>query len=215
MVFCSQTGALQTIGADTAGMASPVKGNGRINLLSRKLTGGFASAFIQSGDSLLYGNQYVLRCSRKMDAAWMVLDTVLSAGYISDTGLVAFFSEDPLQLLRGSASSVSYDPSTHLVSARFTAPGNILFGAAGLTWVWHGVADGNWHNPANWGLPGHPSITGIPGASNQVIIPAGTPFMPAISNGPAACHDLTIGAGATLTVGSLKFLTVEGTLNIR
>jgi hypothetical protein len=61
----------------------------------------------------------------------------------------------------------------------------------------------------------HPSIRGIPVATNNVIIPSGTMQMPVVfSDNPAICHDLTISPDATLTVDSMKFLTVTGTLTL-
>ncbi len=214
LVFCSQTGTPQTIPSDTTGMTLPVKGNGRINFYSLSPGGGFSSAFLQSGDSLLAGDQYILRTAKKMDVAWMSADSVVSAGYVSDTGFVWLYTPEPLQLLQGPAQQVTYDTATHLLAARFPAAGNFLFGSEDLTWQWTGTTDSNWHNPANWQLPGHPSVHDIPRATNQVVIPAGTPHMPTVSEGPATCHDLTISAGAMLTVGSLKFLTVEGTVRM-
>ncbi|MFZ4523934.1 MAG: hypothetical protein ACOYNC_19695, partial [Bacteroidales bacterium] len=57
---------------------------------------------------------------------------------------------------------------------------------------------------------------GVPAASNDVFIPAGAAHMPVVTSaGPAACHNLTIGPGANLTVGALRFLAVEGMLTIQ
>lgn len=70
------------------------------------------------------------------------------------------------------------------------------------------MAGTSWNDPANW-------CSGVPTLGTDVIIPAGTPFMPHVTSAeasPAACHDLTILAGATLTIDPGKILTVYGVL---
>ena len=94
-----------------------------------------------------------------------------------------------------------------------TGKGNFIFGPADLSWVWSGKVNNDWHNPLNWQLLNHSFINGVPVATNNVIIPSDAILMPVVSLvNPAICHDLTIRPGASLTIDSLKFLTVEGNL---
>jgi hypothetical protein len=71
----------------------------------------------------------------------------------------------------------------------FTANGTPLTGP--LSWTGAG-GDGNWNNAANWagGV--------VPGSTDDVLIPAGMPFDPALS-GSISLHNLTVNSGATLT----------------
>ena len=150
-----------------------------------------------------------------MDVAWMQIDSVISGGYVSDFGVVKFFSGRPLQLLRGPVTSLSYDSIHHLAAITFSGKGNFTVGPVDLTWVWTGEQDTDWHNQANWQLLNHPFIKGVPVATNNVIIPAGVSHIPHVSSGnTAVCHDLTILPDASLSIDTLKFLTVEGTLTI-
>jgi hypothetical protein len=215
LVFCSQDADLHIISADSSGLNKQVKGNGNVNFLSETSDGHFASAFLQYGDSIISGLQTLIQTDRKMDVAWMKMDSVLSGGYISDSGTVKFYSRIPLQMVRGPVSTHAYDSLHYVMVVAFGGKGNFIFGPADLTWVWTGQQDEDWHNPANWQMQDHPVISGIPLATNNVIISSGAPNMPVVSStDPATCHDLTIRRDASLTVGSLKFLTVEGTITL-
>jgi len=215
LVFCSQTGALCVISADSSGMGKTVKGDGRICFLSEYADGRFSSAFLQNGDSIVAGSQAIIRTVKRMDVAWMKPDSSLSSGYVSDSGTVRFFSDKPLQALQGQVSSLSYDSQDHMAVVTFTSKGSFLLGPCDLTWIWTGAADESWHNPANWIMADHPLIHGVPVATNNVIIPPGTARLPVVSSdSPATCHDLSIGTNAKLTVGAFQFLTVEGTITI-
>ncbi len=52
----------------------------------------------------------------------------------------------------------------------------------------------------------------LPSPTTDVLVPAGSAFMPALSAGTLAARDLTIEAGATLTVGANTVLRVAGDL---
>jgi hypothetical protein len=215
LVFCSHGGVLVNISADSSGMNKAIKGNGKINFLSEDSNGHFASAFLQYGDSIIGGTQPIIKTLKKMDIAWMKIDSVLYGGFTSDFGTVKFYSERALQILDGPVSSISYDSLHHLSEAVFSGKGNFILGPEDLTWIWTGSASEDWHNEANWQMADHPSIRGIPVATNNVIIPSGTMQMPVVSSdNPAICHDLTISPDATLTVDSMKFLIVTGTLTL-
>lgn len=43
-------------------------------------------------------------------------------------------------------------------------------------WVWTGMVDNNWHNPANW------AGGQLPSSSSNVLIPSGTPFHPIVNS---------------------------------
>ena len=215
LVFCSQNNVLYTIPADSSGMNKPVKGNGKINFMSETTDGLFSSAFLQYGDSITGGTQTLIQTGKKMDVAWMKIDSALSGGFVSDSGVVKVYSDNDLQLLQGPVSSISYDSVSHLMVIAFTGKGNFIFGPEDLTWVWTGRQNEDWHDPVNWQMLDHPYIRGVPAAKNNVIILSDAINMPVISSeNPATCHDLTIRADAFLTVGALKFLTVEGTITI-
>jgi hypothetical protein len=215
LVFCSHGGVLVTISFDSSGMNKVIKGNGKINFLSEASNGHFASAFLQYGDSIIGGTQPIIKTLKKMDLAWMKIDSVLYGGYTSDFGTVKLFSERSLQILSGPVSSITYDSLHHLLEVVFSGKGNFILGPEDLTWVWTGTASEDWHNEANWQMADHPSIRGVPVSTNNVIIPSGSVHMPVISSeNPAICHNLIISPDATLTVESMKFLTVTGTLTL-
>ncbi|MCX6269465.1 MAG: heparinase II/III family protein [Bacteroidetes bacterium] len=215
LVFCSQNGGLFTVSADSSGMEEPVKGNGKISFLSKSADGLFSAAFLQSGDSIIAGTQTMIRTGKKLDIAWMKIDSELSGGYVSDFGTVKLYSSGPLQLLDGRVSAVSYDSALHLTEVVFNGKGNFMFGPADLTWVWTGAENSDWNNHANWQMLNHSLISGVPVATNNVMIPSGVIHMPVVSSeSPAICHDLTIGPDASLTIEALKYLTVEGVLTI-
>ncbi len=215
LVFCSQNSVLFTVSADSSGMNKAVKGNGKINFMSEALDGQFSCSFLQNGDSIVSAGQVVIQTNKKMDVAWMQIDSVLSGGYVSDFGVVKVFSGRPLQLLRGPVTSLTYDSIHHLAAITFSGKGNFTVGPVDLTWVWTGEQDTDWHNQANWQLLNHPFIKGIPVATNNVMIPSGVSHIPHVSSvSTAVCHDLTILPDASLSIDSLKFLTVEGTLTI-
>jgi len=213
LLFCSQNGVLHTISADSSGLDKPVKGNGKISFLSETTDGQFSSAFLHFGDSIIAGGQTIIQTGKKMDVAWMRIDSTLSGGYVSDFGLVKLFSDGPLQLLQGPVSNVAFDTVDQVLEVSFSSKGNYYFGPVDLTWIWMGQQDGSWHNAANWQMENHAFIHGVPVATNNVIIPPGAVHMPVVSSSdPATCHNLIIQQDASLTVESLKFLTVTGTL---
>ncbi len=215
LVFCSQNGILYTVSSDSSGMNKPVKGNGKISFLSETTGGLFSIAFLQDGDSIIAGTRTIIRTNKKMDVAWMKIDSSLYGGYVSDSCMVKVSADSPLQILQGPISSVSYDSVHQLAVVTFSGKGNFLFGPINLTWVWTGLENGDWHNPSNWQMLNHAAIHGVPVETNNAIIPSGTLHLPVVSLAiPAICHDLTILPDASLTVEALKFLTVKGTLTI-
>jgi hypothetical protein len=69
--------------------------------------------------------------------------------------------------------------------------------------TWTGDADNNWLNTANWSCPLIPTV------SKHVVIPGSLTNYPVI-NGSASANDLTISAGASLTISNTSTLSVAG-----
>lgn len=72
--------------------------------------------------------------------------------------------------------------------------------------TWTGTTSTNWFTIGNWSA-------GIPTSTVDAVIPAGTPFSPAIGAGGAICRVLTLNAGATLTLNAALDLAGGGVLN--
>lgn len=215
LAFCSQSGSTVVLNADSTGMNKAVKGDGKFNYYSETPSGGFSAAFIRDGDSLVAGSRQILRSAGRIDLAWMRLDSTVWEGYASAADTVRVCADVPMQVLRGAVTATAYDSVHHLATFFCAGKGYFFAAPAGLTWVWTGQAGTSWHDASNWQLEGHPQLHGVPVSTNNVFIAAGTPNAPVVSSAaPAVCRNLTIAAGATLTVSSLRFLTVEGTLTV-
>lgn len=77
----------------------------------------------------------------------------------------------------------------------------------GQTNTWDGSSSADWNTAANW------SLNSVPTNTQDVVIPIPVPRMPTISTATAECRNLTVNAGATLTVNNQNF-TVSGTTSI-
>jgi len=73
------------------------------------------------------------------------------------------------------------------------------------TGSWIGVTSSDWNTASNW-------CGGIPGVTTDVIIPASAPNMPNLSGGSGSARQITIAAGATLTIGAGGVLNIYGDL---
>ncbi|MFZ9388400.1 MAG: right-handed parallel beta-helix repeat-containing protein [Chitinophagaceae bacterium] len=73
------------------------------------------------------------------------------------------------------------------------------------TGSWIGVTSSDWNTASNW-------CGGIPGAGTDVLIPVGAPNMPILSSGTGNARQITINAGATLTIGNAGILNIYGDL---
>ncbi len=72
---------------------------------------------------------------------------------------------------------------------------------------WSGTVSSDWNNAANW-LCG-----GIPTSASNVTIPAGTPNNPIINaTGAGSVNNITVAAGATLTISGVGILNLYGAL---
>lgn len=68
--------------------------------------------------------------------------------------------------------------------------------------AWLGVISNDWNTPGNW-------CGGVPTATSDVVITAGTPFAPVV-NGIANVRNLSINAGTSVTVSASAFLNIFG-----
>jgi hypothetical protein len=215
LIFNSLGGTTVQVPADSSGFGTSIAGNGKINFYSTSAGNLFSAAFIQSGDSLIAGNQLILHSGTTMDIAFERLDSCLYEGYVSGSGSMKFFCEKPLQTLQGNISAIDYDSTGHLVLATFSSKGNFKLGTTDLTWLWTGTTDSTWNNAKNWQLMNHPDVNGIPQASNNVVIPGNATRMPVIGNGQVAnCNNLTIKSAASLTILNESTLFVKGNLTL-
>jgi hypothetical protein len=91
-----------------------------------------------------------------------------------------------------SITNSNSETATSVVSSAITvnAPG---------TWI--GSTSTDWNTASNW-------CGGLPTASTDVIIPAGTTFAPTVGVSGSVCNNITINSGATLT-GSSNTLSVS------
>jgi hypothetical protein len=216
LVFCSQSLAPVVIPADSGGLSKTVAGNGTINFLSETMTGGFSAVFFQHGDSLIANNEVIIKCNKPMNAAWMAIDTMIRWGYVSDTGRIFVKVDHSMQILSGSLQIINPSPVPGTLVLKALQTGNFILGRDDLTWIWTGNSGNNWHDAGNWNLSGHPEIHGVPVATNSVLIPAGCPNWPLVTNNSAAaCNDLIIEQNALLAIALARTLTIHGTLIIR
>ena len=74
--------------------------------------------------------------------------------------------------------------------------------------TWSGAVDEKWHVADNW------CPTGVPGAQDDVIIPAAAPMMPEVKVQGLSCNNVTIRQGAALTIIPGIVLTINGLMKI-
>ncbi len=68
---------------------------------------------------------------------------------------------------------------------------------------WIGVTSTDWNTASNW-------CGGVPIASTSVIIPSTAPFQPVVGIAGGVCRNITINAGASLTIAANSTLSVNG-----
>lgn len=87
-----------------------------------------------------------------------------------------------------SSGGISTDTGPFTISRTCATPLNI---------TWTGGTSTNWNTASNW------STSSVPTSNDNVTIPSGTTYSPAIgSTITAVCSNLTINASATLTIGN-------------
>lgn len=73
--------------------------------------------------------------------------------------------------------------------------------------VWQGTVSSNWHNPMNW------SCNQLPTAIDAILIPAGTPFVPIITDTVVAvAKHLIVAPGASVQLNSRTQLHIKGNM---
>jgi hypothetical protein len=93
--------------------------------------------------------------------------------------------------------------------ARFNSNNGTLCGGQVVTNIieWQGAMSTDWNDAANW-MPGV-----VPTASNNVMIPQGVMANePLVSNADFSVGSVTVDTGRTLTIDSLRVLSIYGTL---
>lgn len=74
--------------------------------------------------------------------------------------------------------------------------------------VWNGRHSSDWNNPANW------SKADVPSTGDNVVIPAGTVYVPVVTLSGVGCHNLTIAPGAGIEIAPFTEVTIAGNLTI-
>jgi len=117
----------------------------------------------------------------------------------------------------GSLAGYLYEDDNTTAAA---GTGAIRWSSSGSTYTWVGGTDTDWGNVNNWddgdGVPSAdwPKTTHVDIANLVVVIPSGTTFAPTIDVADAAaCKNLTINNGATLTLSGAATLDVSNNLS--
>jgi hypothetical protein len=71
------------------------------------------------------------------------------------------------------------------------------------TGTWTGAVNNDWNNAGNW-------CGGLPNATTDAVIPAGSPNMPVLHGGSAIARNITLGTGTSLTLGGATTLEIYG-----
>ncbi|MHC1731100.1 MAG: DUF2341 domain-containing protein [Bacteroidales bacterium] len=130
---------------------------------------------------------------------------LLPNGSVSAMGSMLLGNSAALSGSYGSTSSAAANSDDDHFAVGYTGIINHTVLTAGN---WLGGANDDWYNPSNW-------VGGIPVSSTNVVIPAYTAFQPEINpDSPiAACGNLTLRPGASLTIKPGQALNVSGNLS--
>lgn len=90
----------------------------------------------------------------------------------------------------------------------YAAPAVVIVSAGPVMRSWTGVINEKWNNYGNW------SPAGVPGAQDDVLIPASAPNMPVVRIDGFSCNDVLVKSGASLTIIPGIILTVNGTMTL-
>jgi hypothetical protein len=74
--------------------------------------------------------------------------------------------------------------------------------------TWTGATSTDWATASNW------SGNAVPTASDDVVIPSGTPNQPTLATAGAVAKSVEVQSGATLTIGSKGVLTINGSKSL-
>ncbi|MCX6279263.1 MAG: hypothetical protein NT004_14380, partial [Bacteroidetes bacterium] len=70
--------------------------------------------------------------------------------------------------------------------------------------TWNGTVSSSWSNPSNW------TPSGVPMDSDNLTIPPATPFPCVLNSTGLECNNITVGAGATITLNPGSEISVFG-----
>ncbi|MGR3810139.1 choice-of-anchor D domain-containing protein [Jiulongibacter sp. NS-SX5] len=70
--------------------------------------------------------------------------------------------------------------------------------------TWYGSVSTDWNNACNW------SPNGLPSATNNIVIPSGTPFQAIVNVNNAVANSVEIQHNANFTIASTGVLTING-----
>ncbi len=118
----------------------------------------------------------------------------------SSNSTLASVSGGAVTGLSAGTTTISYTVSTACSSASATKVVTVN------SMQWLGGTSSNWNTAANW------SCGFVPGANDNVTIPAGTVYVPLIT-ASAITKSLTIATGVTITTNAGSSLTINGHLN--
>ncbi|MCX6251094.1 MAG: T9SS type A sorting domain-containing protein [Bacteroidetes bacterium] len=127
-IFCTTGRKAIMVPADSSGLSESLYGNGKVNFFSETPAKRFSSAYIQAGDTLLSGRQPVIIANKKLDVAFENCGTGW-AGFVSDSGVVCFFTETPVHAVKGHITGIQYDQVKKLACVIFSEKGNFMLAA--------------------------------------------------------------------------------------
>jgi hypothetical protein len=90
----------------------------------------------------------------------------------------------------------------------YAAPAIVIVSSGPVMRTWTGAFNEKWNIYGNW------SPAGVPGAQDDVLIPASAPNMPVVRVEGFSCNDVLVKAGASLTIIPGIILTVNGTMTL-
>jgi len=81
---------------------------------------------------------------------------------------------------------------------------SVLVTVTGYIGNWLGTTSTDWNTASNW------CGSVIPASTTDVTIPAGVTYMPAVGTAGGVCKNITVSAGASLTINASSTLTISG-----
>jgi hypothetical protein len=135
---------------------------------------------------------------------WTNIAGATSSAFTPSSLVAPFNTPGTFFLIRKAqlTSSNNVTPNPYLV----VSESNVITITVTTVGKWLGVSGSDWHTTSNW-------CGGIPSSGTDVLIPAGMPNQPVISSDIAFCNDITIEAGAVLTITAGNKLTVGGIIS--
>ncbi len=165
-----------------------------INPTSFTYTGTINGIITDAGTSLIIENATV--------TAGTVSGTTNNLGYYSLSGV-------PAGQVYVEATKSGYHPNSTIINliSGSTETANLQLTDATITW--DGSSSTDWNATSNW------SSDAVPILSNNIVVPNvnNKPIINASPGSPAICNNITVQAGASVTINAGKALTVKGNLS--